>query len=54
MQVYLDTLEIGGLKAEGAAIGLADNKFLDASEKDSGIAGMCAFALSAIQSSNRG
>jgi hypothetical protein len=28
------------LKANGAAIGLANNKFLNAQEQDSGIAGM--------------
>lgn len=39
-KIYLDTLEIGGLKADGAAIGLANNKFLKAQEQDSGIAGM--------------
>lgn len=39
-QVYLDTLEIAGLQASSAAVGLASTDYLSSSEGDQGIAGM--------------
>ncbi|UZJ56270.1 hypothetical protein CBS101457_005590 [Exobasidium rhododendri] len=47
-EVYLDTLEIAGLSAPNAAIGLSSTTFLQASEGDNGIAGMAYPALAQL------
>ncbi|KAK0519166.1 hypothetical protein OC834_007475 [Tilletia horrida] len=45
-EIYLDTLNIAGLSAQSAAIGVASSTFLDASENSAGICGMSQPGLS--------
>ena len=48
VQVYTDSLSIGGLKANGVSIGRASTNFIDTSEGDSGICGMSFPSISVL------